>query len=528
MVALPLLPTPAWQPSPPASPLQTPGSLGFWEGFPPPVGDWVVEGVVVVEGVSLIVNGSIIVGEAGALILRDAEIYMNLSWDGEHRIDVHGNLTVHNTLITAYDAACNHYIRVFSGAKLLVRGSEISHAGYEWGWRGDRSGLWIEANDTVIEDTYIHSNLVGLLLHRSCGSTIAGNTIAGNHLDGLNLNGSCTNTITGNTIANNSYDGLCLTVSCGNTIANNTITGNRNGPHLWCSDGNTITNNTIASNDNDGVWLTVSCGNTIANNTITGNEDGLWLSASHNNTVTGNTVANNAGDGLYSWNSGGNTIADNMIASNGDDGIDLVVSEGNTLTGNTIANNSEEGIRFHFSDDNAVTGNTIKNTYFGVYLLHSEDNVFFLNSFISNKHHVLDLDGSNRWCSPEPICYIYGGRRFCSYMGNYWDNYAGIDFNGDGIGDTPHYGDYSDILDPCPLVGPLQVYNLTGEPAPTPGACVHPLLVGILLALASAGVGVAVLLWLRRKRPQNISPKRGQIPSPRQHQKIAANALGKG
>jgi len=43
----------------------------------------------------------------------------------------------------------------------------------------------------------------------------------------------------------------------------------------------------------------------------------------------------------------------------------------------------------------------------------------------------------------------------------YWDNYAGSDVNGDGIGDTPHnFGTYNDDY---PLITPSENYAITEE-----------------------------------------------------------------
>ena len=66
-------------------------------GTPPPKsGNWTISDVTIVEGETLIINGSIIVNTSGTLILKNTAIYMNLTYDGEHWIDVYGNLTVLN------------------------------------------------------------------------------------------------------------------------------------------------------------------------------------------------------------------------------------------------------------------------------------------------------------------------------------------------------------------------------------------------------------------------------------------------
>ena len=51
------------------------------------------------------------------------------------------------------------------------------------------------------------------------------------------------------------------------------------------------------------------------------------------------------------------------------------------------------------------------------------DNVFYHNNFVNNVNHV-ETDNSNGiWDNGEE--------------GNYWDNYTGLDSDGDSIGDTP-------------------------------------------------------------------------------------------
>jgi len=79
---------------------------------PPPSGDWIINETTTVRDSTIIVNGSIIINETGALVLDNSSIYMNLSADGEHWIDVYGTLALYQSLITAYDINNNYYIRV--------------------------------------------------------------------------------------------------------------------------------------------------------------------------------------------------------------------------------------------------------------------------------------------------------------------------------------------------------------------------------------------------------------------------------
>lgn len=85
--------------------------IGSITGTPPPEsGDWTISDTTIVENSTLIINGSIVVDSQGALILRDTEIYMNLEYDGQYRIDIYGNLTMLRSLITAYNASNSYYI----------------------------------------------------------------------------------------------------------------------------------------------------------------------------------------------------------------------------------------------------------------------------------------------------------------------------------------------------------------------------------------------------------------------------------
>ena len=180
-------------------------ALGSITGTPPPSsGNWIINDTTIVEDSVLIINGSIVVNETGALILRNSSIYMNLSYDGEHCIDVYGNLTVLGSLITAYNTSNNYYIRVFSGARLRIEDSEISYAGYE---RVDviekRAGLWINTNGVVIKNTTMRNNYIAICINGSRDNIISYNTIRDNNEEGIYVLNSTNNTITHNKILNN-------------------------------------------------------------------------------------------------------------------------------------------------------------------------------------------------------------------------------------------------------------------------------------------------------------------------------------
>ncbi|GAH37219.1 unnamed protein product, partial [marine sediment metagenome] len=98
------------------------------------------------------------------------------------------------------------------------------------------------------------------------------------------------------------------------------------------------------------------------------------------------------------------------------------------IIGNLINNTSNYAIRLYINcDDNDFHDNIIKdNANYGVQLYDPSDinNKFYKNSFISNGIHAYDNGTTTSWNN--------------TMIGNYWDNYTGLDANDDLIGDISH------------------------------------------------------------------------------------------
>jgi parallel beta-helix repeat protein len=187
--------------------------------------------------------------------------------------------------------------------------------------------------------------------------------------------------------------------------------GNENG--ITLSDVNNITvKNLKLSGFNIGIVIMGSDNNRILENTITDNFCGLDLIASENNTVSGNYIANNT-DGI---------ALENVY---------------NSIVENTITNNSNIGIFLNGAGYNNIIGNNITDNNRGIVVSICYDNVIYHNNFVNNTNHVETDDSNNIWDNAEE--------------GNYWDNYTGLDSDGDGIGDTPYVID-DNTQDNYPLV----------------------------------------------------------------------------
>lgn len=158
------------------------------------------------------------------------------------------------------------------------------------------------------------------------------------------------------------------------------------------------------------------------------NYGGIYLYNVSNGIITKNTMGANSGALVYMRNSSYNTISNN-IASNGVYGLVIAGVLGptryNTISDNIISNNSILGIDIRDGcESNTISGNIINNNGLGIYVDGiTTNNIIYLNC-LNNTFNAEDDGTNNQW--------DYGNK------GNYWADYAGVDANNNGIGDTPY------------------------------------------------------------------------------------------
>jgi nitrous oxidase accessory protein len=252
----------------------------------------------------------------------------------------------------------------------------------------------------------------------------------------------------------------------------------------------------------DAALLVEADGVLVEDNTLEDTLFGIHLRRANGNTLRGNRIAsrgadpNLRGDAIRLWYSHENLIESNAIR----DSRDLIFANANDnrIIGNDIRD-SRVGMQFVFAHGNLIQGNNLTANATGIMALYSNDLTIRANRLWNARHHsgaaltvkessgvvmednevvhcavgvqanspthpesVLKLTG-NRFAYNDVAMYFYGEKgghvihdnrfeknftdiavshphaaRGNDWRGNLWDEYAGFDRDGDGVGDVPH------------------------------------------------------------------------------------------
>jgi len=245
--------------------------------------------------------------------------------------------------------------------------------------------LIVEAQDVTVEDCRVEARAFGIYLQAGGGHHIVGNEVLGDTSlqvarrgNGIHLWKTEDNEVRGNRLVD-VRDGIYLSFAHDNVIHGNRGTGLRYGIHYMFSERNVLTENRFTG-CTGGIALMFSMRNRIENNKTVDNRDfGILCQQIEHSRLEGNRVAGN-GRGFYLENSSVNRFVDNRLEGNG---VGVYLTAG--------------------SEQNVLTGNRFSGNLVQVFEDHAGANAFFDQ-----------------------------GR------GNFWSDYAGFDWNGDGVGETPY------------------------------------------------------------------------------------------
>ena len=354
-------------------------------------------------------------------------------------------------------------------------------------------GIFLEyycENNTIVDNDINGNTAYGIDLWQYCSNnSLINNDISGNGR-GINVQTlSNMNTMEYNRLEKNGF-GIYLIDNCDdNDLINNTIfDSTANGIYLVTNcELNLIVRNYLVNNGWNGIELDSCDYNTLVDNIINANgENGIELAQLCDfNNIKNNTLRSN-GDaypegGIIAWNNcHNNNFTLNVIESNWYIGIHIGLSDGNLFNNNTIKNH-EVGLRFYSSCDsnvivnnsisqcsganpiglviefnclnNIIQNNFINETFTGILINNNADNTDITENIITNCDtrgiliQIDTCDNSEIWqnrffnnvgenarddSGTGDTSWDKGG------IGNYWDDYGGVDANDNGIGDTPY------------------------------------------------------------------------------------------
>ncbi len=168
---------------------------------------------------------------------------------------------------------------------------------------------------------------------------------------------------------------------------------------------------------------------------------------SENNIISQNIISNNT-DGIWATYTENNVVTDNYISDNTQHGFYFFSYSNNNFFSKNIFINNEKALRIKGSKYNQVIKNYFYNNNYGLFICcGAEENRLFNNTVIqSNKNNAYEsYKLENSWNADN------------GSFGNYWDDYTGVDENGNGIGDTYYAISNSGRFDYYPLMTPVDV-----------------------------------------------------------------------
>lgn len=287
-------------------------------------------------------------------------------------------------------------IEAGSGTTIRAEGQGIALLGLQIDGSGGRfdlldAALRVEGQDVRVEGVLIVNATFGILVEKSDRVQVRGNVVLGDGSKSLGLRG----------------DGIRLWETRDSVVEDNLVRHSRDMV-VWYSPGNRIAGNSI-EDSRYGTHFMYSSDNLVEGNRYVDNVVGVFVMYSHDITIRQNVLsgaAGAAGMGIGLKESGNIRATDNVLV---DDTIGLYLDTSPLQL--THENHFERNVFWACRD--------------GV-IFHSsaERNSFRDNAFGDNGRQVVVEGG--------------GDALGVIWSGNYFDDYAGYDLDGDGAGDVPY------------------------------------------------------------------------------------------
>ncbi len=254
------------------------------------------------------------------------------------------------------------------------------------GKRDTDAGIWVESSNNLIQHNVFKEIHYGIYVNRGRLNRIVDNQITG-------------------------YDGH--------------FSKKGNGIHLYYAEGTELTGNVIEQVQ-DGIYFDFAKESTVKGNKVEGSRYGYHIMYAKKGLLTENISTKNI-TGIMTMAAEDFDMTNNVITENLDyrgHGILVFDSDRINILNNRVTFNNT-GLSLQDARDSKIENNIFAGNYIGLDLKDkNERNTMINNNFIGN------IVQTKVFTSVEPMD--------LNGQGNYWDDYNGMDLNGDGIGEIPY------------------------------------------------------------------------------------------
>ncbi|NKQ38580.1 MAG: S8 family serine peptidase, partial [Methanosarcinales archaeon] len=370
--------------------------------------------------------------------------------------------------IDGIDASGTVGISATDGVNVVIKNLIVT----DWGRQGIR---FDNISNGMITDVVTNSNGDGIFTTESSNNVFS-NIVSSMNRRGVAIwSGSNNNSLLNITASANERDGIFLRIDTSNNVLrNNVMYNNAQNFGAWgvqdIDTSNTVngkpiyylvgeSNVIIDSSSNAGAVYLINSNNiTVRDLDLSYNTDGIFMYNTENSLIENiNTHSNTWG--VHIWNSSNNIIKDVTTSSNFF-GLRLHDGSENNIVSHSIVSSNRFGVSIQSSNNNTLSNNDIIDAGFrGLNVVGgSANNHIYLNNFLNNSRgNIAGRDlALNIFNSTTEISYIFNETLFTSYLGNFYDDYTGIDVDGNGIGDVAYQ-----TVDIYPLMATTNHYLLT-------------------------------------------------------------------